>query len=78
LLNGTEGPTAYRSEITTKSPLTGIVGTGNFGSMFGSKLRKAGYETIVIKGKSKSPVYLIIDDDHIELKSAGHLWGKDT
>jgi aldehyde:ferredoxin oxidoreductase len=78
LLNGAEAPTAYRSEITTKSPLTGIIGSGNFGGVFGSKLRKAGYEAIVLKGKADDPVYLIIEDDHIELKSAKHLWGKDT
>jgi aldehyde:ferredoxin oxidoreductase len=78
LLNGTDAPTAYRSEITTKSPLTGIIGSGNFGGLFGSKLRGAGYEVVVVKGKSRNPVYLIIDDDHIELKSARHLWGKDT
>jgi aldehyde:ferredoxin oxidoreductase len=78
LLNGTGAPTAYRTEITTKSPLTGIVGSGNFGGVFGSNLRKAGYEAIVLTGKSRNPVSLIIDEGHVELKSARHLWGKDT
>jgi len=78
MLNGTDAPTSYRSEVTTKSPLTGIVGSGNFGGLFGSKLRRAGFEAVVLTGKSKSPVYLAIDGSHIELKSAAHLWGKDT
>jgi aldehyde:ferredoxin oxidoreductase len=78
LLNGTGAPTAYRAEITTKSPLTGIIGSGNFGGLLGSRLRRSGYEAVVVKGKSRNPVYLLIDDDHIELRSARHLWGKDT
>jgi aldehyde:ferredoxin oxidoreductase len=78
LLNGTGAPTAYRTEITTKSPLTRIIGTGSFGGLFGSNLRKAGFESIIIKGKSSYPVYLKIDNHHVELKDARHLWGKDT
>ena len=78
LLNGSDAPTAYRTEVTTKSPLTGIIGTGNFGSMFGPNLRRAGFAAVIVKGKSGTPVYLIIDDDLIELRSARHLWGKDS
>jgi len=78
LLNGTDAPTSYRAEITTKSPLTGGIGTGNFGGLFGSNLRRAGFEEVIVKGKSRTPVYLLIDDDHIELRSARHLWGKDS
>ena len=63
LLNGTDAPTAYRAEVMNKSPLTGIIGSGNFGGLFGSKLKRAGYEAVVLNGKSRSPVYLIIDDD---------------
>ena len=78
LLDGTDAPTAYRVEVTTKSPLTGIVGTGSAGGQFGSKLRRAGYEAVVLKGKSPNPVYLVIDEGRVALKSADHLWGKDT
>jgi len=78
LLNGTGAPTAHRGEITTKSPLTGIFGTGNYGGLFASNLRKAGYEAVVLKGKLKDPGYLIISNDHVELRAAGHLWGKDA
>ena len=78
LLAGTEAPTAYRSEITTKSPLTGIFGSGNFGGLFGERLRKAGFEAIVLEGKAPHPVYLKIDNGRVELKDARHLWGRDT
>jgi aldehyde:ferredoxin oxidoreductase len=78
LLAGTDAPTAYRVEITTKSPLTGIAGTGSAGGLFGSRLRRAGYESVVLMGKSENPVYLVIDEGRVELKNAEHLWGKDT
>lgn len=78
LLDGIDAPTAYRTEVTTKSPLTGLVGSGSAGGGFGSNLRRAGFESIVIGGKSEHPVFLVIQDEKIELKDAGHLWGKDT
>jgi len=78
LLSGSDAPTAYRTEVTTKSPLTGIIGTGNFGGMFGPNLRRAGFAAVIVKGKSRTPVYLLIDDGHIELREAQHLWGKDS
>ena len=46
-LNGTSAPTACRTEISTKSPLTGIFGTGNFGGYWGQALKNAGYDTVV-------------------------------
>jgi len=76
-LNGTGAPTACRTEVTTKSPLTGIIGTGNFGGYWGQALKNAGYDTIVIRNKSPKPVYLLVDDDHVEIRGAAHLWGKD-
>lgn len=78
LLDGLDAPTAYRTEVMTKSPLTGFVGSGSAGGSFGFNLRRAGFESIVIGGKSEKPVFLIIQDQQIELKDAGHLWGKDT
>jgi len=78
LLSGTSAPTNGRAQIVTKSPLTGIIGTGNFGGFWGPKLKLAGFEAIVIRDKSDMPVYLWIDDGAAELRSAEHLWGKDA
>lgn len=77
-LSGTMAPTNGRTEVITKSPLTGSIGRGNFGGWWGPRLKLAGFEAIVIRGKSDSPVYLWINDERIELRSAEHLWGKDT
>jgi len=77
-LTATRSPTNGRTEVVTKSPLTGSIGTGNFGSWWGVRLKLAGYDAVVIKGESCDPCYLLIEDDRPELRSAGHLWGKDS
>ena len=76
-LNGTGAPTTCRTELSTKSPLTGIFGTGNFGGYWGQALKNAGYETITIRGMSPKPVYLLVDDKKVEIRDASHIWGTD-
>ena len=73
---GTLMPNSSRLEVITKSPLTGIYGDANVGGMFGPELKFAGYDMIVFEGRSPEPVYLRIEDDRVELRSATRLWGK--
>jgi len=63
--------------ISGKSPLTGILGDSAAGGFFGPELKRAGYDQVIITGKSASPAYLLIADDHIEIKDATHLRGLD-
>jgi aldehyde:ferredoxin oxidoreductase len=77
-LTGTGAPTCYRTETSTKSPLTGIIGSGNFGGDWGTRLKKAGYDALIVKGASRKPVYIRIDDSSITIEKAEHLVGKDT
>ncbi len=77
-LSGTDAPTSSRTEVVTKSPLTGIIGIGNFGGPWGGRFRRAGFEALVIRNNAHNPVYLWIDDGTVELRSAAHLWGKDA
>jgi len=77
-LSGTIAPAAGRMTISAKSPLTGILGDANGGGYFAPELKFAGYDHIVFKGKSDGPVYLWIENDKVELRSAEHLWGKTT
>jgi aldehyde:ferredoxin oxidoreductase len=74
-LTGTMLPSG-RINITSKSPMTGILGNANGGSHFSPELKYAGYDHIVFTGKADRPVYLWIDDSKVELRDAGHLWGK--
>jgi len=78
LLNSTSGPSVSRWGGATKSPYTGHYGDANAGSWFGAELKNAGYDGIILKGKSTKPVYIYIKDGAAELKDAGSLWGKDT
>jgi len=77
-LSGTAAPTNGRTHILTKSPLTGIIGMGNFGGFWGPRLKKSGFEAVIIRGKSDEPMYLWIDNGISSLKNADACWGKDT
>jgi len=69
---------ASRTEITVRSPETGLLGSSSLGGSFGPELKYAGYDNVVITGKADRPVYLWIYNDEVEIRDAGHLWGKDT
>jgi len=77
-LTGTAAVMGSRYMVTTKSPLTGLLGFGNSGGFFGPAMKFAGYDHIIFEGRSDQPAYLFIDDDHIEIRDASHIWGKDT
>lgn len=76
--NGTLVPGSGSLTITTKSPLSGFHGDSSTRAYFGAELKYAGYDQIIIQGKSDNPVYLWIEDDKIEIRDASHLWGKFT
>jgi len=77
-LTGTVVPGASHTCITYKSPVTNTYCYSNIGGFLGTELKHAGYDTIVIAGKSPTPVYLWINNDQVEIRDASHLWGKDT
>lgn len=76
-LTGTLAP-AMRGCAVSKSPLTGTFSDSYFGGSFAAEIKYAGYDGIVIQGKSKEPVYIWIDSDNVQIVDASHLWGKDT
>lgn len=77
-LTGTFAPTGARWSVTTKSPLTGTIGYANSGGSFGAELKFAGYDALIVEGKSPRPVYLWIENDLVELRPADQLWGRKT
>ncbi|MFH2008588.1 MAG: aldehyde ferredoxin oxidoreductase family protein [bacterium] len=77
-LTGTNAPQSNRFVVTTKSPLTGCVADSHCGGNFATKLKKAGYDAVLIRGRSPKPVYLEINEDEITLRDASALWGKTT
>jgi aldehyde:ferredoxin oxidoreductase len=77
-LTGTRAPLCGRHVVCARSPLTGIWCESHAGGFVGAELRFAGYDGIIVRGRSPKPVYLWIQDERAELREAGHLWGKDT
>jgi aldehyde:ferredoxin oxidoreductase len=69
---------AGRNTMGAKSPLTGGYGEADVGGFFGAELRHAGYDALLVRGRSDSPVYLWVHDGETELRPADHLWGSKT
>ena len=67
-----------RLNVNAKSPLTGAIGDSQSGGFFPAELKFAGYDGIVVTGKSEQPVYLAIIDGQASLQPAAHLVGKVT
>jgi len=67
-----------RFVVAGKSPLTGIWGEANCSGWFADGLKKSGYDTLIVEGASKSPVYVWINEENVEIRDARHLWGKWT
>jgi len=64
-----------RWQAVCKSPLTGAWGDANCGGDFGGVLKLAGWDGIMFFGKAEKPVYLLVDNDNVELKDASEYWG---
>jgi aldehyde:ferredoxin oxidoreductase len=77
-LVGTLAPGACRVSVDTKNVFNNAEGSANVGGHWGAELKFAGFDNIVLAGKSEKPVYLWIQDGKAELRDAKHLWGKTT
>ena len=75
-LTGTMASTGGRYTVVTKGPLTNAIACSNSGGYFGAELKMAGWDMVIVEGKSAKPVYLYINDDTAELRDASGLWGK--
>ena len=76
--NGTLAPASGKYPVVTKSPLTGIWVDSHSGGPIGAELKYAGFDGLILLGKAKEPSYIYIDDGHVEIRSAKHMWGKTT
>ena len=76
LLHGTLVPGANRTSVNTFSPQTNLYSHSVFGGFWGPELKHAGYDKIVLRGKSPKLVYLWIENDRVEIRDAEHFSGK--
>ena len=75
-LTGTDVTMSGRMAVVTKSPLTGTVTDSHHGGWSGARLKWAGLDGLIFKGKAKKPVYAYVQAGKVELKDASDLWGK--
>jgi len=75
---GTPVQTSARTCLVTRSPLTGSIQDSHCGGHFGPRLKAAGYDYLLITGRSERPVYILLTDSKVEIRDAGDLWGKGT
>ncbi|HBC76711.1 MAG: hypothetical protein A2008_03905 [Candidatus Wallbacteria bacterium GWC2_49_35] len=78
LVTGTPFLTACKMSVCGRSPLTGIWNESTVGGHFAHMLKCSGYDGIILTGRSKSPIYLLIDEGKVDFRDASHLWGRDT
>ncbi len=69
---------AGRNSVGAKSPLTNGFGESEVGGYWGPELKRAGFDAIVIEGKAKNPIFIWIKNGNVEIRDAGHIWGKTT
>lgn len=77
-LTGTTFPAVSRSAVITKSPMTGTFLDSYSGGFFGPHMKYAGYDVLVIRGRAKKPVYIMVDNGEVSIKESDHLWGLST
>jgi len=75
-LTGSEASMSGRMAVVTKSPLTGTVTDSHHGGWSAARLRWAGFDGLVIKGKASGPVYAYVANEKVEIRDASDLWGK--
>lgn len=78
VLMGTGAPCSGRFAAVTKSPLTKGIVSSSCGGPFGMAYKTAGYDGLIITGKSDKPIYIVINSNEVTFEDASGLWGKDT
>lgn len=78
LLTATPVPGANRTAISSIDPLSNLFTTSEFEGFFGAELKYAGFDRLILSGRSETPVYLFIRNGEVELRDATHLMGKSS
>lgn len=77
-LTGTDANMSGRMAVVTKSPLTGTVTDSHHGGWSAARLKWAGFDGLVFKGKAAKPVYAYVEKGQVTLHDASDLWGKSV
>jgi aldehyde:ferredoxin oxidoreductase len=77
-LTGTGAPSSSRFSVAARSPLTGLPANSNCGGSFGTHLKRAGYDALIITGAATQPVWLEVAEAGVTVQDAKGLWGLGT
>jgi aldehyde:ferredoxin oxidoreductase len=69
-ITGVAGLASPRWQVCGKSPIHDRFSYCNLGGSWGVQLKFAGYDGLVLHGKSDKKVYLFIDDGRVEIRDA--------
>jgi len=75
---GTPVPVSSKYIMGARSPATGFIGFGISSGGIGSELKAAGWDGLILTGRSEKPAYVFIQNGQVEIRDASHLWGKTT
>jgi benzoyl-CoA reductase subunit BamB len=78
LLCGTAATGCNRTIATTISPQTKLMAFSMMGGFWAPELKYAGYDKVILRGKSPDLVYIWIHNDKVEIRDASHLKGKGS
>lgn len=76
-LNGTGAPSSSRFNMTFKNVLTGGIASSNCGGTFGIMLKRAGFDGLILTGRSSAPCTIVLQDGAVHIQDASALWGMD-
>ncbi|MCG0237765.1 MAG: aldehyde ferredoxin oxidoreductase family protein [Firmicutes bacterium] len=77
-LSGTPINMSGRLAVCTRSPLTGTITDSHMGGWTAARLKWAGFDGIVLRGRAEKPVYLYVENGQISIHDASDTWGKTT
>jgi aldehyde:ferredoxin oxidoreductase len=77
-LTGSMFSPSGRMMFAARGPLTGVWAESHVGGFFGPEMKYAGFDFVILNGRSRKPVYLFMRDGHAELRDATHIWGQET
>ncbi|MGC9435789.1 MAG: aldehyde ferredoxin oxidoreductase family protein [Methanomicrobiales archaeon] len=77
-VTGTGIPLGSRYMIAAKSPLNDTLMSANSGGTWGWKMKKAGFDAVILNGRSEKPVYIYLHDGTVEIRDASACWGMDV
>ena len=75
---GTSMPSAGRLAVCARSPLTGFWGESNTGGFIGPEMRFAGFDGVLLNGRSDQPCWISVVDGEVKFHDANPIWGQDT